>query len=208
MSRPSNGLELAGKHRAIVEDNDDPIKLGRLKVRIQAAYGAQPLEKLPWAWPCLPYGGMPQTGLFAIPDIGSGVWVEFLWKDGRPDTTYPVWTGTWLAEDETPIEAIGPKDPVPGDEKVVSKQVYRYKVFKTTAGHSITLCDLPGKESVTIEHGTKGAIIHMDKEGNISICGPKKIAIDAGEELLLRAPHIRQERDEGSAGRYDDVDRS
>ena len=51
--------EFGGLLRGIVVDNNDPKKLGRIKVRIQSAYGDQPVDNLPWAWPCLNYGGMP-----------------------------------------------------------------------------------------------------------------------------------------------------
>ena len=100
-------LELAGKHRGIVVDNADPLKLGRLKVRVTEAYGEQSSEVLPWAWPCFAYGGMPQMALYAVPEVGAGVWVEFQWKDGQPDASHPVWTGLWLAQGETPEQVEG-----------------------------------------------------------------------------------------------------
>ena len=46
--------ELGGLLRGIVVDNNDPLKLGRIKVRVIAAYGEQPVNNLPWAWPCFP----------------------------------------------------------------------------------------------------------------------------------------------------------
>ena len=87
----NEGLELAGKHMGIVVDNADPLKLGRLKVRVLEAYGDQSADVLPWALPCFAYGGMPQMALYAVPEVGAGVWVEFMWKDGKPDATHPVW---------------------------------------------------------------------------------------------------------------------
>jgi hypothetical protein len=165
------GLELAGKHRGIVVDNADPDKLGRLKIRVEAAYGAQPTENLPWAWPCFLSGGTPDCGFFAVPETGACVWVEFLWNNGEPDPASPVWTGVWFPKGGTPAEVGGaPED------------AHHYKVFKTPSGHVITLCDKPGEEFIKIEHGPMGQYAFFDKEGNIDIHAKKQLKLngDAG----------------------------
>ena len=153
-----NGLELAGKHRGLVEDNADPLKLGRLKVRVQSIYGNQPVDVLPWAWPCFPYGGMPQQAFFAIPEIGAGVWVELQWKDGKPDPTHPVWTGVWISGGETPTEIEGS----PGE-------AHYYKVMKTTSGHVLVFCDKPGEEFIRIQH-KEGHFLELDNAGRVLCC--------------------------------------
>ena len=165
------GLELAGKHRGIVVDNNDPWKLGRLKVRVDAAYGQQPVDNLPWAWPCFSYGGMPQMALYAVPEVGAGVWVEFQWKDGQPDTTCPVWTGVWLAEGETPEEVEGPPE-----------DAHYYKVFKTASGHSLTFCDKPDGEFIRIKDKDGSAIEFKDK--NITIYAVGNI-VEEGSVIYL-----------------------
>jgi hypothetical protein len=151
-----SGMALAGKHRGIVVDNVDPLKLGRLKVRVDAAYGAQPIDNLPWAWPCFSYGGFANCGSFAVPEVGSGVWVEFQWKDEQPDATFPVWTGVWFAEGDTPEEVEGPPE-----------DAHYYKVLKTSGGHVITLCDKPGEEFIRIVHGPTGSVREYTKDGDI-----------------------------------------
>ena len=48
-------------------------------------------ETTGWALPAFAYGGASEQGLFAVPDLGAGVWIEF---EGG-DLSYPIWSGTW-----------------------------------------------------------------------------------------------------------------
>ncbi|MBU0596503.1 phage baseplate assembly protein V, partial [Candidatus Bipolaricaulota bacterium] len=62
-----------GKHRAIVTDNEDPRGLGRIRARVPEVLGD---VETGWALPCSPYAG-DGAGLYAVPDPGAGVWIEF-----------------------------------------------------------------------------------------------------------------------------------
>jgi hypothetical protein len=88
-----------GKHRGLVVDNQDPLKLGRLQASVPEVLGETPSG---WALPCAPYAGT-QCGLFAIPPIGAGVWIEF----EAGDVSRPIWTGTWWAVGEVPVDQTG-----------------------------------------------------------------------------------------------------
>jgi hypothetical protein len=85
MARPVQGL-----HRAVVDDAADPMSRGRLRVNVPDV-GVTGV----WAEACLP--PVP-AAMFALPPVGSTVWVQF--EGGDPH--HPVWTGVlwdtaWLS---------------------------------------------------------------------------------------------------------------
>lgn len=89
-------MELVFTYGGIVENNRDPLKLGRLKVRVPHVYGINgsttgciSTSALPWAMPAgMPAGGSGNSGGFShIPEVGDKVWVRFL--DGEPEK--PIW---------------------------------------------------------------------------------------------------------------------
>jgi hypothetical protein len=116
-----------GKYRGTVEQNIDPLQMGRVQVSVPAVLGG---GRLSWAMPSVPYAG-PQVGLFAIPPVGANVWVEF--EGGDPD--YPIWSGCFWGAGELPLPALA-----------------EIKFLKTD-GAKVTLNDLPGAGGVTIEVG-------------------------------------------------------
>ena len=62
----------------VVEDNEDPQKIGRIKVRVMNVYEDIPKEDLPWATPWKDLNG----NMFILPEIGKVVSVVF--DDGNP----------------------------------------------------------------------------------------------------------------------------
>ena len=117
-----------GKYRGKVENNLDPLQLGRVQVSVPAVLGE---GRLSWATPCAPYAG-PGVGLFAIPPVGANIWVEF---EGG-DTDYPIWSGCFWGPGEVPALPAVPQ----------------VKVWKTD-GITLTLSDLPGAGGLTLEVG-------------------------------------------------------
>ncbi len=85
-------MNLNGFYRAVVEDNTDPDKRGRVRVRIWGLHTEKktksdtegiPSNELPWAEPCLPIheGGVSGFGIFGVPLQGSHVMIFF--ENGR-----------------------------------------------------------------------------------------------------------------------------
>jgi hypothetical protein len=115
-----------GKYRGKVENNIDPMMMGRVQVSVPAVLGDGGLS---WAMPCAPYAGSG-VGFFAIPPTGANVWVEF--EGGDPD--YPIWSGGFWGVGEAPAQPAIPQ----------------MKVFKTD-GVTLTINDLPGVGGLTLE---------------------------------------------------------
>ena len=73
-----------GKYRGTVANNLDPLGRGRLQVSVPAVLG----DVSAWAMPCVPYAG-PNLGFYTMPEIGTGIWVEF----EAGDVSFPIWSG-------------------------------------------------------------------------------------------------------------------
>lgn len=83
-----------GKYRGIVTGNDDTSQQrGRLHVKVPAVLGDLEI----WAEPCVPYAG-DGVGLFAMPPVDAGVWIEF---EGG-DVSFPIWVGCYWRDGEPP----------------------------------------------------------------------------------------------------------
>lgn len=68
-------------YRAYVVSVDDPLNLGRVKIRIPALHADETTGTLPFAYPaCMPGLGN-QVGQFILPPVGSLVWVTFEFSD-------------------------------------------------------------------------------------------------------------------------------
>ena len=79
-------------------NNVDPMQIGRIQAIVPDVSGVVPTS---WAMPCVPVAGI-NTGVFTVPPIGSGVWIEF--EQGDPD--YPIWVGGfWGTAAEVPVLA-------------------------------------------------------------------------------------------------------
>lgn len=77
-----------------VEDNNDPEKLGRVRVRV-AVYADLATDDLPWASPLLGSHGNSQfSGGLNIPEIGSQVRISFPSRD----LTAPYYSGAELTQ--------------------------------------------------------------------------------------------------------------
>lgn len=146
-----------GKYRGTVLNNIDPMQMGRIQVIVPDVSSVAPTS---WAMPCLPVGGI-QMGVFAVPIIGAGVWVEF--EHGDPD--HPIWTGCyWGSAAEIPATALLSPPPIPAitlqtplqNGIIISDNPAIGITIKTATGAMIMVNEL----GITISNG-KGAIVTM-----------------------------------------------
>ncbi len=135
-----------GKYRGVVVNNIDPLQMGRLQALAPDVSG---IALSSWAMPCLPVGGI-QSGMFTVPPIGSGVWVEF--EQGDPD--YPIWTGCYW----------GSAAEVPALARTVPPALFGI-TMQTTLQNGIVISDTPGPTGGIMLKSTTGATIIVNDTG-------------------------------------------
>jgi len=135
-----------GKYRATVFNNIDPEQRGRIQAIVPDVSGLVPTS---WAMPCVPIAGK-QSGVYVVPQIGSGVWMEF--EQGDPD--YPIWTGCfWGIAAEVPALALAGNPASPSI------------VLQTGLQNSIVISDLPGPTGGIMLKSPTGASIIVNDTG-------------------------------------------
>jgi uncharacterized protein involved in type VI secretion and phage assembly len=143
-----------GKYRGMVLNNVDPLQMGRLQVQV------------------------PDVGMFAMPSINSGVWVEF----EHGDIDYPIWVGCfWGSASEIPALAR------------LTPPVTPAITLQTPLQNGITISDLPGPSGgIMIKSATGAALIVNDtgiyiqngKGASIVMTGPT-VNVNAGALTII-----------------------
>jgi uncharacterized protein involved in type VI secretion and phage assembly len=135
-----------GIYRGTVLANLDPMQMGRINATVPDVSSITPTT---WITPAAPLAGK-QMGVYMVPQIGSGVWVQF--EAGDPDK--PVYTGGWWGSAaEVPVLALaGP----PADPNIV---------IQTTLQNAIVISDLPGPTGGIMLKSTTGATIIVNDTG-------------------------------------------
>ena len=140
------GSSFYGKYRGMVLNNIDPMQQGRLQVQVPDVAGLIPTT---WAMPCVPLAGI-NMGMFALPMIGAGVWVEF--EQGNPD--YPIWVGCfWGSAAELPLLSHTVPPGVPGI------------TLQTPLKNGLVISDVPGPTGGIQLQTATGAMISVTDIG-------------------------------------------
>jgi len=154
--------KLLGIFRGVVEDNDDPLKAGRCRIRIfgvhtdttiKSVTEGIPTNELQWSEPALPIieGAVTGYGLWGVPLEGSHVFVFFESGNHMQPRYFASAPGIVSGTPDFPSTS------------------YPYLVrLATHAGHIIELDNTPGSERVRIYH-SGGTMIEMDASSNLNV---------------------------------------
>ena len=169
----SDGGPFWGKYRGTVINNIDPQMRGRLNCMVPDVYSVIPST---WAEPCTPLAGPtgPPMGVYLVPPIGAGVWIEF--EHGDPD--YPIWVGCrWGSTADVPPLA---KAGLPVSPSIV---------LQTAGQNMVVISDLPGPAGgILIQSGA--SMVSINQTG-ISLVAPK-VEITAATINLLGITDVNQ----------------
>lgn len=147
-----------GKYRAIVVDNKDPEKMGRVRVRCPKIFGEYTSG---WCTPCVPCA-FNDGGLFYVPSVNEVVWVEF--EEGNPSK--PIWVGGWWIPNRTPMQ---------NSNKVEDKIM-----LITRKQHIIEIDD---KNNTIIVKMKDGSMIKLGNGVELAVATGKKVTIYGDVEM-------------------------
>lgn len=173
-------------YRGVVEDNNDPLKAGRCKVRIfgihtenkeESTTDGIPTANLLWAEPAIPiFGGISKTGIFGVPYCGAHV---FLFFEGgnimqpRYFATVPGIPKEPANPDKGFYDPNGEFPTTPGeadwnendeDNNTVYPNAF---VIQDKVGNKIVMDSTENHERIYIEHGKSRARIGFNSDGSI-----------------------------------------
>ncbi len=163
-----------GKYRGTVINNIDPLQMGRIQAMVPDVSNLIPTT---WAMPCLPVAGI-QMGVYSVPPIGSGVWVEF--EQGDPD--FPIWVGCFY----------GSAAEVPALSKTAPPAVPAI-TLQTTLQNGLIVSDLPGPTGGIMLRSATGATLIVNDTGiyiqngkgaSITMIGPN-VTINNGALVVI-----------------------
>jgi uncharacterized protein involved in type VI secretion and phage assembly len=174
MKVPANIYEpihwpVAAEQPAIVVDNNDPEKLGRIKVRLMWQSNS---SNTPWIRMSMPNAG-GNKGIYFLPEIDEEVLVGF--ENGNPDLPYVIGSmhngkdkSEWHDDDN-----------------------YK-KAIHTMSGNVILFNDEAGKEAISIYNKDKKTEITLTLkgDGNILIHADKEIKFDS-EKILFECKELK-----------------
>lgn len=176
-------------YMGIVENNQDPQKVGKVKLRIPYLHGVPgsssftSTELLPWFEPCIPWYGGYHSGSFIIPPMGSFVWciIEEV-ESGQPYRVYLggcYGTGSKFPKDFNGSEV--PAGQLETPDEALSGYPSTSIIYKHTTG-SIIYINQSGV--ITIDNGSSRIVMNG---GTMDIQAADTINMTAGSTININA---------------------
>lgn len=188
--------KFVGIYRGVVEDNNDLLQAGRVRVRIFGIHSPAkiklrgpepgegmegiPTDELPWAEPVLGLieGSISKCGVFGVPLQGSHVFVFFEMGNILAPRYFGSVPGIPTSLPDTTMGFNDPEGEWPSLEHLFqpdwntlgnSRTVYPNNIaFETHAGHEVEIDSTPGNERYRVYHPS-GTEIRVDNLGNVDI---------------------------------------
>ena len=222
LTKSANKYEPNAFYIGVVEDTNDPYKLGRVRVRIPAIHGTNKTQSyyidnldLPWAKPAVFSCGGNDMGQFLVPTKGNRVVVSFEFNDidkplyfgGIPtlhnrDKTYNDNPNVYYSNNIV----INTDDRITDLEDKSAQSV----IFKSFKGSTIIVDDKDGKESIKIIDAAGQQII-MENDSPVSLSrrgnttnppDTASISIISGGTVNIKCKHLNIEADTTNIGDY------
>ncbi len=180
-------------YRAVVEDNNDPEKYGRVRVRIigvhpevtSGSFGAVTTTDLPWAEVMggTSFGLVSGVGTSSV--LRQGTWVWVVLNDDNANK--PIVIGVLIAKqagkktgafsDPSGVYPKSGRETRSDMHPLLDSKYQTLATLETESGHLIELDDTPGDERVKVTHKS-GSSILIDPSGNIKVTGVNNIQYD------------------------------
>lgn len=149
----------------VVTNNQDPDKLGRVKVRFP---WLSDQDESHWARVVSPMAGK-ERGFFFLPEVDDEVLIAF--EHGMAEFPY-VLGALWNGKDKPPTANEDGKN--------------NFRLIKSRSGHIVRLDDTNGSEKIEIiDKSGKNSVVINTKENTITIAADADISIKSGNGKLI-----------------------
>lgn len=170
--------QVHGVVTGVVTNNQDPEKLGRVRLRFPWLSSS---EESAWARVASPMAGRDR-GLWTLPEVDDEVLVAF----ERGDPRFPYVLGALWSS----------KAPPPETNEDKKNDV---RVLRSRSGHEVRLDDADGEESIRIVDASgRNSIVISTKDDSITLQAEGDVLVrSAGGTLVLEGKGIELKSDEG-----------
>ena len=194
-------------YRGVVVDINDPMKLGRAKIRVPSIHGSNkqnsnyvPDMNIPWAFPAIWSSAGNDQGMFDPPTPGTRVFMTF----EAGDSKYPIYFGgipTIMGENTKYYKPqmgilMGASQPINDNDTIKDMVTGKEKViYKSFKGATIIIDDFDGNESIkiidqagqTFVMGNKGDMLPR-RGGNLGVSSESYMELtnNRGEKIRIQ----------------------